>query len=159
MAQFLIYVRRHWQAMLVSIFFLWRLRRGDFEFNLAMWIAVGLAVVGMVMYLAVILINRGMPAGVTPEEIPEDVRPCNRQSEIEDQTNPAARSCRRGISPILRIPIREIAKMQLSRPPEWFRLEPLYAPGCQRKFAASFIMLSHAAQHHSAHHLPRSFVR
>ncbi len=75
MAQFLIYVRRHWQALLVSIFFMWRLRRGDFESNLAMWIAVGLAVVGMVMNLAVILINRGMPGGVTPEEIPYDERP------------------------------------------------------------------------------------
>ena len=62
-------------SQLVSIFFLWRLWRGDFEFNLAMWIAVGLAVVGMLMNLAVILINRGMPAGVTPEEIPEDERP------------------------------------------------------------------------------------
>lgn len=80
MAQFFIYVRRHWQALLVSIFFLRCLWRCDFESNLAMWIAVGLAVVGMVMNLAVILINRGMPAAVTSKEIADDERPHYLQS-------------------------------------------------------------------------------
>lgn len=75
MAQVLTCFRWHWQALFVSLFFMWRLWRGDFESNLAMWIVVGLVVVGMVMDLTVILINRGMPAGVTPEEIPEDERP------------------------------------------------------------------------------------
>lgn len=75
MAQILIYVGRHWQALLVSIFLICRLWRGDFNSSLAMWLAVGLTVAGITMNLTVILINRGMPAGVTSEEISDEERP------------------------------------------------------------------------------------
>lgn len=72
MGQFLIFVRRHWQAVLALCFFTWRLWRGEFSSRPAMWVAVGLAVVGLTMNLVVILINRGMPARVSHDEISED---------------------------------------------------------------------------------------
>lgn len=75
MAQFLIHVGRHWLAMLVSIFLVCRLWRGDFNSSLAMWFADGLTVAGITMNLAVILINRGMPADVTSDEISDEERP------------------------------------------------------------------------------------
>jgi hypothetical protein len=63
------------QALMVLAFLAWRLWRGDLSSNRAMWIAVVLAVIGLAMNLAVILINWGMPVRVTPEEIPEEKRP------------------------------------------------------------------------------------
>ena len=73
MGQFLIFVRRHWQAVLALCFFTWRLWRGEFSSRPAMWVAVGLAVVGLTMNLVVILINRGMPARVSHDEISDFV--------------------------------------------------------------------------------------
>jgi len=75
MARLLIYFRRHWQALLVLVVFMWQLRRGDSNFNVAMWIAVGFAVAGMAMNLVVILVNRGMPAQVNLDAIPDADRP------------------------------------------------------------------------------------
>ena len=43
---------------------------------------------------------------------------------IEDLTKPAAHSCRQGISPMLRIPIRQFEEMQRTSHPESLGLEP-----------------------------------
>jgi Family of unknown function (DUF5317) len=40
-----------------------------------MWIAAGFAVVGLVMNLVVNLVNGGMPAQVTQDQIPDEARP------------------------------------------------------------------------------------
>lgn len=74
MARFLTYARRRWQMLLVVLFLTWRLSRDEFGSRPVMWIAVSLAIVGLVMNLVVMLVNRGMPARVRLEEIPEDQR-------------------------------------------------------------------------------------
>lgn len=51
----------------------------------------------------------------------------NGRLVIEDLIKPTARSCRQRVSPILRFPIREIAKNQRTRPPEWFGVALIHA--------------------------------
>ncbi len=74
MDRFRSYVGRHWQALLVVAFLTWRTWRGEFRSQPAMWVAVGFVVVGMLMNLVVMLLNRGMPVRATPEEISEEER-------------------------------------------------------------------------------------
>ena len=71
----MIYLRRHWQALLVLTYFAWMQWREGFSSQIGMWIAAGLAIVGMAMNLVVNIANGGMPAAVKPEEIPDSEQP------------------------------------------------------------------------------------
>lgn len=75
MARFWIYARRHWQAGLVLVLCLWRLSRGDDRADGSMWLAVGLAAIGLALNLVVILANGGMPARIAVDEISDADRP------------------------------------------------------------------------------------
>uniref|UniRef100_A0A7C2NYL0 Uncharacterized protein n=1 Tax=Schlesneria paludicola TaxID=360056 RepID=A0A7C2NYL0_9PLAN len=74
MSRLWIYTRRHWQALLVVLFLLWRMWRDGLQSGPALWLAAGLIVLGMALNLLVIFVNDGMPARVSAEEIGDDER-------------------------------------------------------------------------------------
>jgi hypothetical protein len=68
------FFRRHWPAILAIAYLTWRMSREGIR-DVTMWISAGLAVLGIVLNLVVILANGGMPAAVREDEIPDEEKP------------------------------------------------------------------------------------
>lgn len=68
-------LRRHWPAILAIAFLGVRASRVGFYEDPAASIFLGLATLGMTMNLTVILVNGGMPARVTADDISPEEKP------------------------------------------------------------------------------------